>query len=170
MKKLFPIIIISLFTLFVSCNTPNNKKLTDNNTIDIEQEQEAVKVILDKYRLVNETENIDLAKEIWANSDEIFVFGTSNDEKLIGWNAIKLALKSQFEQLDNILISVQNQYVKVNSTANTAWFSEIMNYNYVQDGEAKSFEGVRFSGVMEKEGTEWRIVQSHISIAGGGAK
>jgi len=169
MKTLVYLFILSFFLVFVACNSPQNNSEESKETSSINErskEKEAVFLVLDKYRLANETENLNLAKEIWANSDEIVVIGTSGDEKLIGWNAIERTLKGQFDKLDNILISVRDQYVKVNDSRTAAWFSEILNYNYIQDGEAQGFEGLRFTGVMEKINGEWKIVQSHISIPG----
>ena len=169
MKTLTYLFSIGFSLLVLSCAAPQQKHKEENNAAvkpDLAKEKAAVEIVLDKYRLANENENLELAKEIWANSDDIVVFGTQNDEKLIGWDAIKSALENQFANLDNILISIRDQYVKVNETGNTAWFSEILNYNYVENGKAKGFEGLRFTGVLEKENNEWRIVQSHISIPG----
>lgn len=40
-----------------------------------------------------------------------------------------------------------------------------MNYNYTTTkGIAKRFEGIRFTGVLEKIEGNWYIVQSHMSI------
>jgi hypothetical protein len=169
MKTFYYLSGFALSLLLFACNSPQNNESEmkgKSNGSKSSDERSKVMLVLDKYRLANETENLNLAKEIWANSDEIVVIGTSSDEKLIGWNAIETTLKRQFDKLDNILISVRDQYVKVNDSHTAAWFSEILNYNYIQDGVAQGFEGLRFTGVMEKINGEWKIVQSHISIPG----
>ena len=94
------------------------------------------------------------------------VFGTNSDEKLIGWDAIKGAMERQFNSFEDTYISSHDQIIKVDEMGRTAWFSEIVNYNYIYQGETMQFEGVRFTGVMQKFGDDWLIVQSHMSIPG----
>jgi ketosteroid isomerase-like protein len=84
---------------------------------------------------------------------------------LMGWNNILSAFKKQYEELDNIYIAASEQYVKLNDSGNTAWFAEILDYNYMKDGKAKSLKGLRFTGVVEKcKDGKWRFVQTHLSI------
>ena len=49
---------------------------------------------------------------------------------------------------------------------NTAWFAESLNYNFMYDGEARSYEGMRFTGVLTKVDGNWRFVQAHLSLPG----
>lgn len=157
MKKL---IFISLIVFIaVSCCNVNN-----NTTFDIEQEREKVALVLEKYVIANEKQDLDLVKEIWASSPDIVVIGTNSDETIIGWDQIRSTLQRQFDSFEDTYISVRDQIIEINETGNTAWFSEIMNYNYIYQGEAKQFEGLRFTGVLKKINNEWFIVQSHVSI------
>ena len=125
-----------------------------------------VTLVLEKYVLANEKQDIDLVREIWASSPDIVVIGTNSDEKLIGWDAIQKVMQRQFDAFEDTYISVHDQVIEINETGNTAWFSEILNYNYIYQGEAKQYEGLRFTGVLEKNNNDWFIVQSHMSIPG----
>ncbi|MCD4683730.1 MAG: nuclear transport factor 2 family protein [Bacteroidales bacterium] len=159
MKKL--IIIIFIGYLAVSCCNENT-----STSFDLEQEREKVALVLEKYVIANEKQDLDLVKEIWASSPDIVVIGTNSGEKIIGWEEIRSTLQRQFDSFEETYISIHNQIIEVNETGNTAWFSEIVNYNYIYQGEAKQFEGLRFTGVLEKINDEWYIVQSHMSIPG----
>ncbi len=157
MNKLFILVFIGLISLN-SCNIDQSKN------VDVDLEKEKVTLVLEKYVIAMEKQDMDLVKEIWASEPDIKVFGTNSDEKIIGWEQIRSTLQRQFDSFDDTYISVRDQVVDVNETGNTAWFSEIMNYNYIYQGEAKQFEGIRFTGVLNKKDGEWFIVQSHISI------
>lgn len=132
---------------------------------DKEKAVSEVQLVLEKYVIANENNNIDLVKEVWAQDDDIVIFGTDSDEKLIGWKQVKNTFLKQFEVFEETYISVTDQNIKINCDGKTAWFSEILNYNYTTtEGVSKSFEGIRFTGVLEKRDGNWLIVQSHMSI------
>lgn len=160
MNKLFIIILVGIVTLN-SCNS--NQK---SESVDIGLETEKVALVLEKYVIANEKQDIQLVHEIWAEDPDIVVLGTNSDEKIVGWDQIESQLQRQFDSFQDTYISVRDQVININETGNTAWFSEIMNYNYIYQGEAVQFEGLRFTGVLEKKDGEWYIVQSHISIPG----
>ena len=160
MNKLVLIFFISLFALS-SCNINNSRDKCEPET-----EMEEIALVLEKYVIANEKKDIGLVKEVWASEPDIMVFGTNSDEQIIGWEEIRDAMQRQFNLFEDTYISVHDQVIQINEYCNTAWFSEIMNYNYIYQGEAKQFEGLRFTGVLEKIDGEWFIVQSHISIPG----
>lgn len=135
-----------------------------NSTAKTENAKQAVQNVLEKYVMANETKDFNMFRQIWAPDNDIILYGTDSDEKLVGWNNIQNAIKKQFSNINKTYISVLNQNIKINKSKNTAWFAEVLNYNFVCDEQAKTFEGVRFTGVLEKINNEWRIVQGHLSI------
>jgi hypothetical protein len=149
--------------IIASCCNDNTQTAT---VIDINKEKEKVALVLEKYVIANEKQEIDLIHDVWAQDTDIVVFGTNSNEKIIGWEEISKAVQRQFNSFDETYISVRDQIIEINETGNTAWFSEIINYNYVYNGEPVQFEGLRFTGVLEKRGEDWFIVQSHMSIPG----
>ena len=44
-----------------------------------------------------------------------------------------------------------------------AWFSEIVDWEFLVEGKKQIIKGVRFTGVMEND-NEWKIVQFHSSV------
>lgn len=160
MKNFVSVILVGL--ILIACQPVKNNK----EVIDLEKEKDKVALVLEKYVLANEKQDIDLVREIWASSPDIVVIGTNSDEKIIGWEAIKGVLQRQFDSFEDTYISVHDQVIEMNETGNTAWFSEILNYNYIYQGDAVQYEGLRFTGVLERSNGEWFIVQSHMSIPG----
>ena len=159
MKK--SVFILAVFVIAVSCSY---QKTQNEPVVDLEVEKEKVALVLEKYIIANEKQDIDLVHDIWAAEPDIVVFGTNSDEKLIGWDAIKSAVERQFSSFEDTYISIHDQIIKVDEMGRTAWFSEIVNYNYIYQGETMQFEGLRFTGVLQKFGDDWFIVHSHKSI------
>mgnify|MGYP001821815948 CR=1 FL=1 len=161
MKKSFLFLMVLILAL--GCAGPSDKNTT---AVDLDLEKEKVALVLEKYIIANEKQDIDLVHDIWAAEPDIVVFGTNSDEKLIGWDAIKTAIERQFNSFEDTYISIHDQIIKVDEMGRIAWFSEIVNYNYIYQGENMQFEGLRFTGVLQKFGDDWFIVQSHMSIPG----
>ena len=161
MKK--SLLLLSAFIVFISCTNQNKNP---SAVVDLDQEKEKVALVLEKYVIANEKQDIEMVHDIWAPEPDIVVFGTNSDEKLIGWEAIKTALQRQFDSFQETYISIHDQIIKVDESGTVAWFSEIVNYNYIYQGENMQFEGLRFTGVLKKFGDDWLIVQSHMSIPG----
>ena len=162
MKKLVLVLLVGI--VMVSCCDISDEKSTPE--VDLNKEKEKVTLVLEKYVIANEKQEISLVKEIWAPDTDIVVIGTNSDEKLIGWDEIRSVMERQFNSFEETYITVRDQVVEINETGNTAWFSEILSYNYIYQGEARQFEGLRFTGVLEKRDGDWYIVQSHMSIPG----
>jgi len=157
MKKYFILFVsLCMFILF-SCQE-------EQKEVDIGAERAAVENVLEKYVLANENQDFSLIEQIWASDEDIVLLGTDGDEKYKGWNQIKSAIQHQFNEFEDTYISVLDQAININSTGNTAWFSETLNYNFIYRGEAMSFEGIRFTGVLEKNEGVWEMVQGHLSI------
>ncbi len=156
--KSIAVILFGLLLMAAACNSPKTPKANNPDN------KKAVANVLEKYVIANENQDFPMIEQIWASDSDIILFGTNSDEKLMGWNNIKRAIKQQFASISETYISPTDQFINLNPEQNTAWFAEILNYNFIYRGKAKSFEGVRFTGVMEKRKDGWKIVQAHLSI------
>ncbi len=152
-------IILLLFPVFIFLPACREKEC-----VDLNKEKEEVALVLEKYVIANEDQRIDLVEDIWADDEKIVAIGTSSDDIFVGWKAIKNIIQKQFDTFSNTYISVSDQKININKTGNTAWFSEIINYNFIRDSIPLSYEGIRYTGVLEKRDGKWVIVQSHMSI------
>ncbi len=163
MKTNFTLLLFALAVIFTACkNEPCCDK--EQEKINSEQELKAVSNVLEKYVIAQESQDLEQVQSVWAPDGDIVIFGTAGDEKLVGWEEIKNAFKTQYDLFDEVFITVKDQNIKMSKKCHTAWFSETIDYSYTANDEAKTYEGIRFTGVLEKRDGKWYIVQSHMSI------
>lgn len=158
MQKQMLLLAIGLMVLMIGCNP------TKKDEVNKQKEIEAIKLVLEKYALANENQDINMIEEIWCPSDSIVGIGTDNNEILLGFAHIRQAIQGQFETFTDTYISPYNQIVNLGEDGKTAWFSEILNYNYILDGKAQQYEGLRYTGVLVKKNGKWKLVQTHMSV------
>ncbi len=157
MKTIFYSLVLCIMFIGASCNNQQSKA-------NCEDAKESIENLLENYILANENQDFDLIESIWADDDDIILYGTTSDERLMGWENIKNAIQEQFDLISDTYISSSNQFIKLNCTGNTAWFAETLNYNYIYKGAAHSYEGLRFTGVVERIDGDWVLVQAHLSL------
>ncbi|MBC8320984.1 MAG: nuclear transport factor 2 family protein [Bacteroidetes bacterium] len=157
MKLIYSTLVLCI--LLVASSSCDQKK-----EYDCKEDTEAIENLLENYILANENQDFDLIENIWAPDDDIILYGTDSDERLMGWSNIRDAIKNQFSHITDTYISASNQLIKINCTGNTAWFAETLNYNYMYKGVAHKYEGLRFTGVVEKINGDWVLVQAHLSV------
>lgn len=155
MKKYFTLLGLILFSTLLMAQAEARKKSED---------KEKILEVLEKYIVANETQNIKLMEEIWAVNEDIEAFGTAAGERLRGWDAIRKVFIHQFNTFTDTYISARDQIVHVDDSGNVAWFSQIINYNYLLEGVQKKNEGIRYTGVLKKIDGKWKLVQIHLSL------
>lgn len=158
MKRFLLLIGIPVILILHSCS---NKC---GSNVNRAEEIIAIENVLEQYIIANENQDFDLIQQIWSPDSDIILYGTNSDEKLIGFTNIRNAIKEQFEQIKDTFISSSDQFIQLNECGNTAWFAETLNYNFMYKGEAQSYEGMRFTGVLVKLDGKWRFVQAHLSL------
>ena len=158
MKSVYLLCILSGLILLNSCTQ------TCGEHVNRADEIIAIENLLEQYIIANENQDFDLIHQIWSPESDIILYGTNSDEKLIGYTNIRNAIKEQFKLIEETYISASDQYIQLNSCGNTAWFAESLNYNFMYDGEARSYEGLRFTGVLTKMDGNWHFVQAHLSL------
>jgi ketosteroid isomerase-like protein len=158
MKKTLFTMILPVLIFAMSCSDCQQETQRAN-------EIEVIENLLDRYLMASENQDYATIESIWAKGDSIMLFGTDSNEKLMGWNNIRNAFRRQFSLISNTYIAVTDRYIKINCTGNTAWFALVMNYNFMNNDVAHSLEGVRFTGVLEKQDdNNWKMVQGHLSM------
>jgi ketosteroid isomerase-like protein len=160
MKKLIFLFVPLILAGFIACE-PQGEKCPE---VDVDKELSEIRSVLEQYELARESEDFSTVEQIWASNDDIVLFGTEGDEQMVGIEEIKKAMGRQFDEIENTLINISEQKIKLSKDGNTAWFSEVLDYNFIYQGENMSFEGIRFTGVMEKCEGKWQLVQGHLSV------
>lgn len=155
-------LLLAPFILFglIACQ-PQGEQCPD---VDFDKELSDIRSVLEQYELARESEDFAMVEQIWASDDDIILFGTEGDEQMIGIEEIGKAMSRQFDELENTLINISDQKIKISKDGTIAWFSEVLDYNFIYEGEDMTFEGIRFTGVMEKREGIWKLVQGHLSV------
>ncbi len=167
-KSLIYLLFIAAIMVFVSCESGETKQHQDqaDEIVNIEAEKLKVSDLLDRLAEATEAGNIEAIENIWCPEPHSLLLGTENDEKLVGWKQIKHAITGQSTTFKEMLIAITDQNIQIDRDGRTAWFFEELNYSFILDNKAMSFEGIRFTGVFVKSmDDEWKLVQGHMSVA-----
>jgi uncharacterized protein (TIGR02246 family) len=154
MKNILAVFVMALFFVLNSCT----------QKVDVVLEKSIVKSAVDQFIQAIETEDMDLFAKIMAHDPDMVNFGTDAAERWVGWQELKEAVENQFASFDNTKLTVKDQVIKVNSSVNTAWFSETVDWDVSVQGEQIHIEGSRITGVLEKRNGNWVCVQFHTSV------
>jgi ketosteroid isomerase-like protein len=120
--------------------------------------------VLDKYLTANATQNIKHIEEIWAIDEDIEAFGTAAGERLRGWDDIRKAFIRQFNTFTDTYISARDRSIHIDESGKFAWVSQMLNYNFLLEGQQIRNEGVRYTAVLKKINGQWKMVQIHLSL------
>ncbi len=137
---------------------------TQRQEVNIEAEMLKVKEVVDKFALMMETENLKMFESIISKDEDMVNYGTDAAERWVGFTAFKDAIQKHFDGFENSKLTVSNQTIKVHSSGEVAWFTEIVDWNLVAGGTPLNLEGIRITGVLEKRNDKWVIVQFHGSV------
>ena len=154
MKHPFIFFFLIMFLITAGCT----------QTIDIESEKSRVKTVVDHFEQVWETEDMELFSRIIAKDADMVNYGTDAAERFVGWEELKKAVEQMFPSFENINLTVKNQVIKVHPAGKVAWFSEIVDWDLVAEGQPARIDGCRFTGVLEKRNNDWVFVQFHNSV------
>ena len=102
--------------------------------------------------------------ETMAHDPDMVTFGTDASERWDGWDDLQKSVKNQFDAFDILNVKRLNKKLNLSNSGEVAWFSEIVDWEFLADGKKQIIEGVRYTGVMEKRENEWKIVQFHSSV------
>jgi len=155
MKNLILILVIAL--LVFACP----------RKVDLEAEKENVITAVAQYIQMLENEDIDLLAKLTAPETDMVSFGTGSDERIVGWEDMKEFMEIQFENTETKRISFKDQVIKVHKSGNAAWFSMLMDWDLIANEQEIVIEGLRATGVLEKQDGNWVFVQMHYSVPAG---
>lgn len=126
-------------------------------------EKNAIKLVLEKYIIANEAGNIAMIGDVWANDTSVLSLGTDRHDIFKGFEAVRQKFSEQFDRFENTFISARDLVIYIHPQCETAWFSEVLQYNYTQGDKAIEYSDLRFTGFLEKRAGKWVILQTHLS-------
>jgi hypothetical protein len=155
-KKYSLLFISFLFCCFSACTTEPEANL--------EKEREKVLQVLDDFVRAHEERNLDLLLSCFSDKPDIVILGTDEDELWVDKVSMGQAQKRAYETFNTIKLSIRDKILKMCTTGDQAWFYMKVNWYVESEGEQFTFDGIRTTGVLEKENDDWRIVQIHTSM------
>ena len=147
---------IPIFLLLIfSCST---------NQVDLESERQQVKMVIDDFIVAHETKDLDLLSSCFSDKPDILILGTDSDELWVDQKSMVDAQRRAYDTFDKVKLSVREKVLKMDKSGKTSWFYMKVDWFVESKGEKYKFDDVRTTGVLEKIGGKWWIVQIHTSL------
>ncbi len=148
--KLFGQITIITFVLFfviLSCNTPSKEKQNSSTENDIKQ----ITALLDSFNIAAAKADYNTYFNFYTN-DAVFV-GTDATEH---WDkkAFMIWAKPYFDKKTTWNFTSLERHINFDKTGSLAWFDELL---------STQMKICRGSGVVVKQGTDWKVQQYVLS-------
>jgi uncharacterized protein (TIGR02246 family) len=132
--------------------------------VDLEAEKTAVKETIDQMPKAIESEDMDTFSDLMVHDPDMVNFGTDASERWVGWDALKASMEQQNAAFEDSKVSTRDQVIKVHDSGQVAWFSELVDWSTVTQGQQVNMKGIRLTGVLEKQNGKWKFAQVHFSV------
>jgi hypothetical protein len=153
MKKIF--LTLPIFLLFFSgCikeNKPVDNELQVFNTID-----KLFKAFEDRDTTSHDS--------LWFKSPELVVFGLYDKSEFFGWDETRKHLVTAAKTMQGAHFAIKCKEIRMSPSKTTAWFAVIADQDYQTAAGVFENNNIRYTGVLEKKGSRWLIVQFHGSL------
>lgn len=157
MKTILIIFLIAMVALLFACN-PNSKEIVNTNggsqtdSIAMANDRIQISAVLDSFNTAAAKADIDRYFSYFAEN-AVFI-GTDATENWDKASYMKWA-KPHFDKGKTWNFKSVERHIYLDKSGNTAWFDELL------DTQMKICRG---SGVLTREGTEWKIQQYVLSM------
>jgi len=156
MKRINLILFLIIISLLFSCSTKKE--------INLEQERAAVMKVLDTFIKSHDDKSLEELMSCFSSKPDLILLGTDKNELWVDKVSMGKSQERAYKTFDKIQLSVRDKIVKMGPTGETAWFYLKVNWYVESKGKPTSFNGIRTTGVLEKEKDGWKIVQLHTSV------
>ena len=132
---------------------------------DIVAEKAVLRGLVDSLEIAFETNSIDILAGVFSHGSDNVFFGTDSAERWVGYDRFIEAHRRVFASIEKgSQITSRDIAVGIDKTGDAAWISFLMDWKGKSQGQAFSFEGLRFTAVLEKQNGKWEIVHFHGSV------
>ena len=108
--------------------------------------------------------DLDLLLSCFSDKPDIVILGTEEDELWVDKFSMGESQRRAYETFATVKIWVRDKILKMCKTGGQAWFYMKVNWYVESEGKEFTFDGIRTTGVLEKENGQWKIVQIHTSM------
>lgn len=141
-----------------------NLEQNPNVTKDKPSSKRDAEATIDKLWLSFKSGDVEMFSQVMSKDTDLVSFGTDDVERWQGWGALEESIKEQFASFSVLSIERKNKTIKYSQTGDTAWFSEVVDWEVLTGDQKALLEGIRFTGVLENRSDTWVIVQFHSSV------
>ena len=141
-----------------------NLEQNPNVTKDKPSSKRDAEATIDKLWLSFKSGDVEMFSQVMSKDTDLVSFGTDDVERWQGWGALEESIKEQFASFSVLSIERKNKTIKYSQTGDTAWFSEVVDWEVLTGDQKALLEGIRFTGVLENRSGTWVIVQFHSSV------
>ena len=128
-----------------------------------ESERALVKAALDAFVRTVEERNLDGLSGVVAQDPDLMWIATGEDEWIVGYDALKEAMRAQNEALEYIRISVSEETIHLSPSEQVAWATNRWVFRARMAGNELKLP-LRCTWVAEKREAGWVLVHSHKSL------
>jgi uncharacterized protein (TIGR02246 family) len=125
------------------------------------QTESAVMDVLDRFAENYAKRDLEGTLALFAPDADVVMYGTGADEKRVGLAEIQAQVVRDWSQSD--ATSITYDWTSVSAAGSVAWVAADIAFQVKVGGQELSLEG-RLTGVLEKRGDEWLMVQGHYSL------
>ncbi len=122
-----------------------------------------VQAVVDLYMEAFQRGDSALFASLMADDEMMITFGTDAAERWVGKRNLIASFEKQVNAFDVERIDISDQVIRLSQSKTTAWFSEIADWYIRIGGDTDTIQGIRITGVLEKQEGGWKIVQFHTS-------
>lgn len=105
-------------------------------------------------------------ESIFTHDADLFIFHPDWNGTVVGWEPFtkntEIFMDPRFKATH---MDLRDLRVNLSRGGDVAWFSGVLDDCYEWDGRAGCWKDTRWTGVLEKRGGDWVIVQMHFSFA-----
>lgn len=135
----------------------NSEKTTDESAI--------AKVLHDSFGWAL-TKDRALFESIFAKDEDFFTYYPDSKSTVVGWKQFEKFLDSWMYPRNKATgFDIRTLRIVVSTTGDVAWFSAVVDDEGEFDGKPWGTKDIRWTGVLEKRGGNWKICQQHMSEA-----
>ena len=128
-------------------------------------EREITKILHDSFGWTL-TKDRGLFESIFAKDEDFFTYYPDSKSTVVGWSQFEKFLDKWMDPRNKAYgYDIRDLRLVTSRSGNVAWFSAIVDDEGEFDGEPWGVKDVRWTGVLERRGGKWRIVQQHMSEA-----
>ncbi|MFQ6092017.1 MAG: nuclear transport factor 2 family protein [bacterium] len=155
MKKVVLFILVLVSGATMVCQTAPK--------VDLAVEKQEVRAVMEKINAAWEAEDMEAFSRHVIHDEGMVNFGTDVAERWVGWEALKEGLQRQFEAFSDTKVTPHHIDIHVSGTGTTAWLAQAMTVSTKFLDKPVELEA-RITGVFEKRGPDWLMVQFHYSV------